>query len=188
LTNSYCRIVLPGSEYGIELDRGSINPGTDILLMSTWDTESQKWTFVASSDKNGQDTISQASQYYDDIFFPSSTSGWTPGRPKNTGECFMKSGAVIYDSCSSVSSAIFPCAVSFRIHGQPQSELIQSQYRYQRSTARDYKAPITLSGNTKILISSKTLKELSHQDMWLPGDWRFATYGNRNGRKCNTEK
>jgi hypothetical protein len=95
LTNSYCRIVLPESQYSIELDRGSVNPGTDVLLMSTWDTESQKWIFTGSSDKTGQDTIPQVSQYYDDIFFPSSTSGWTPGIPKHTGECFVKSEAVI---------------------------------------------------------------------------------------------
>ena len=183
MTNSYCRIALPESQYSIELDRGSVNPGTDILLMSTWDTESQKWTFVGSSDRDAQDTITQASQYYDDIFFPSDTSGWITGTPKNTGECFVKWEAVTPLTFLRFKRYFTLCREFDR---QPESGLIQSKSRYQRSTDRAYKAPIALSGNTRILISSKTLKELSHQDMWVPGEWRFATYDDRNGRKCNT--
>lgn len=133
------RIIFPGLQYSVELDRGNVNPGTDVLLMSSWDTDSQKWSFTAVS--NSPDVKDPTTQYYNDTFFPTSTTSWISGRPKTT-------------------ALFFPVP----------------------STAREYKPPVVLRNNTRITISSKTLKELSGQDMWVPGDWRFATYANSNGR------
>lgn len=79
----YHRINFPEQKYSVELDRGSATAGTDVLLMSTWDTDSQKWSFTAVS--ASQDT-KDPTQYYNDVFFPTSTSGWQSATPKTTGE------------------------------------------------------------------------------------------------------
>ena len=110
-----CRIYYPGSEqWSVELDRGSVTPGTDVLLMSTWDTEAQKWTFAeVAGHIHTPDEQDHAKQYYNDLFFPTSTSGWITGRAKAGGELtwILTKVSRMLNALPS-HSAVLPCTVS----------------------------------------------------------------------------
>lgn len=147
------RIFYPNTPYNITLDDGSVTPGTTIQLERfDPDSESQRWKFEALTKTQvspGQTVLTPekdiklASQYYDDVFFPTSTNNFRLATLKRT---------------------------------------LREAWFFPVRSGTSYEEPIRIDPNTLVTVSPESIKELSKQDVWVPGDWKFAFIDGSNTR------